>query len=483
MPEHQQEQRLRPRWQLAALAAAFLALALVAGFTGMRQLWFIDEEIYFGHGVRIVQNARVGWQVDCWNPPLSYLVHGSVLLVHPLTPDLRGPVVQDPDLPGGEAMIPGKKNPVIHDSSNWQIRQAVEAAGARFDRYAFWARLPLALTGVVWLAMLWRTLVLLRVDPLPGTALLAVSHVFVIEQVRILADAVAAGCVLFATWRALELARRPSPGNGVLLGVAFGLATGAKLSVLPVLPALLLALPAWREHFAPVSPPLLAGWLRQARVLVAPLLLAAITSFIVLWSLYGFQVGSLEQTYRHQRPLAMTPPGFITARPEISRAPIPMPSFLIALAVNRDTANAGLQVKIDGQSDVPWPRKLAHYSSRLLAHVGLALLPLALVAGACALGTRRCRWLVTGFLIVAAAYMAALWLQNLELFSRRAVLLTNLAALVAALAWRETATPLERRVRGPLLALHVMVSLVQYVIFVTSAESSPAPLDGITGLR
>ena len=465
----------------------YLALALVVAFTSFRQLWFIDEEIYFGHGARIVSNGRIGWQVDCWNPPLSFLVHGAPLLLHPLTPDLRGPVVQDPELPGGEATVPGRKNPVIHDSSAWQIRSAVEAAGARFDRYAAWARLPLALAGLAWLAVLWRTLLLLRVDPLPGTALLAISHVFVIEQVRILADALVAGCVMLATWRALELARRPSWGNGALFGAALGLGLGTKLSMIPLVPALILALPAWRMHFEPVLAPRVSGWWRVARSAAGPLLLAAPAAFLVLWALYGFQAGSLQEKYATMRPLAAAPPGFVLAHPAISRATIPMPSFLIAFAVNRDVAAGGSQIKIDEKQDVAWTRKLQHYAGRLFAHVGYALLPLALLAAVGAAGgagTPRWRWLLAGIALLVAAYMSGAWLQNLEMFSRRAIVLTSLAALVAGLAWREGATRWERRLRSPLLALHVAFSLVQLGLFVAATDAPHAiPLDSLTGCR
>lgn len=462
----------KPRWQLPVALTIYLTLGLLVARTRGVDLWYIDEEIFFAHGVRIMQNGRIGWRVDNWQPPLSYLIHSSLLLLHPLTPKLTGPVMQHPDLPPGQEWLPGTRNPILRDSSAWQVRQAVEASGGRFDDYVFWARVPMVLIGAAALFMTWQILVLAKADPFAGVCILATAPGFVIQQARIIADPVIAVCVTAIVWRALHVSRNPTIRNGAWLGVACGLGVGSKLSILPLLPAFLLAMLPWRWFFvrsnlaaAETSSTFVCTWLR-------PFLTAGVCSFLTLWMLYGFQLGSINDRLKTQDPDSR--PRLLQRLPFLGTATIPMPSLALVFATNQGVAANNMAIKIDGMPDTTCWRKVGHYGTALRDNAGFFLLAMVVLTATAMLGDPRYRLLLAGLGILILAYFSGLWVNNLQMWPRRALVLINLITIIAGLAWRENASQIEQRLRTPLLFGHLGLSLVWNAAFVAGAVQQTA---------
>lgn len=245
---------------LALLCAIFAQATGSAAQTSIT----IDEGLHITSGYTILRTGNFRLVEE--HPPLVKLLEALPLL---LVPDLPDPTT----LPGWESDV------AVTDSVRLvRATQSLIYPYQPVDRLVFAARVPVALLAVFlgavvfrWAADLWGwkggllALFLLAFDP------------------NILAHAAVAGTDLGATcfitlalFCLTRFLRHPTMPRLVLAGVTLGLAQGAKLSALILLPvvALLVVLALPRRR-------------------IFSLLLLLLVAGLVFWGIYGFELGSV----------------------------------------------------------------------------------------------------------------------------------------------------------------------------------------------
>lgn len=247
--------RLPPLLFLLLFFALALNIALAKAPT-------VDESVHVLRGYALWHTDDLHLQTQ---PPLSHWLMGSFLLTESGLPDVT-------TLPGWQA---GDRT-VAARALWWQSGVAVE-------RVFFLARLPIIFVGMLLGAMVGRwagqghgkyryaaqgvVLLLFAFSP----NVLALSSLATTDLV-IAATYVA---VVFMLWQFWE---RPSWGSWLLVGVALGLALGAKLTAFLLLPiTLILCYVLWQQG---------EPWWRPGLIWTSFLPVAA----VVLWGLYGFEI-------------------------------------------------------------------------------------------------------------------------------------------------------------------------------------------------
>jgi hypothetical protein len=237
----------------------------------------IDEGLHITSGYSILRTGD--YRLIEEHPPLVKLIAAWPLL---LVPDLTDPR----QLPAWESDV------ALTDSVRLvQVTQGLIYDYQPLDRLVSAARLPIAMLAVMLGAVAFRwasdrfgpkggalTLFLLAFDP------------NILAHAGVAATDVGAACfILIALFTFQRYLYRPSAARWALAGVALGLAQGAKLSALLLLPVqglLVLIYPLLKTGQTPRE----SRWRVLARSVSAyagMLVLAA----LVLWALYGFDVG------------------------------------------------------------------------------------------------------------------------------------------------------------------------------------------------
>ncbi len=247
------------RWPWLVLALFFFAQAL---FAAKAASLTTDEILHIESGYASLSTGD--YRLVEEHPPLTKMLEALPLLF------LRPPLPDPRTLPGWD------------EADLLTVAQAAIPPHKPIEPLVFAARVPVALLGVVLLALIWRWATALWGEA--GGVLAVALAAF---DPNLIAHAAVAATDLGATvgiFAASFLFRRwlhaPTTARTLALGVGLGLALGTKttaLLLLPLFALLLLVLPARR-------PP--ARHLRK----LLPLLL---TTFVTLWGLYRFRIGPL----------------------------------------------------------------------------------------------------------------------------------------------------------------------------------------------
>lgn len=234
----------------------------------------IDEGLHITSGYSILRTGD--YRLIEEHPPLVKFVAAWPLLLLPDLPDPAG-------LPGWELEV------AITDSLRLvQVTRELIYDYQPLDRLVFAARLPVALLALLLGAMAFRwasdwfgppggllTLFLLTFDP------------NILAHASVAATDLGAACfILLALFTFQRFLRRPTLGRWALAGLALGLAQGTKLSAMMLLPTqglLILAHGIWG--------------VKNSRVLRLGLAYAGMVALaaLVLWALYGFQIGPVPE--------------------------------------------------------------------------------------------------------------------------------------------------------------------------------------------
>jgi len=221
-------------------------------------------------------------------------------------------------------------------------------------------------------------------------------------------------CFFLAVYTYQKLIARPTSRRLMVAGLALGLALGTKVSALLLLPTFaLLTLLRSRPEASVPRRFAISEWVHRLAFYVGWLTLTGLIAFLVLWMLYGFQVG----------PWGAGWPA------------LPLPTYVkAALTVY---THGGHPAFLMGQiSRNGWPR---YFPVALLLKTPLPTLVGALVGTMWVLWRRR-RWvLVTGILPPAAVFAAALF-SSLNIGYRHilpvAPFLILMIAALAELPWQ-----------------------------------------------
>ena len=244
--------------------ALLCAICAQAAGSAARTSITIDEGLHITSGYAILRTGDFRLVEE--HPPLVKLLEALPLLA---LPDLPDPST----LPGWESDI------AVTDSVRLvRATQALIYPYQPIDRPVFAARVPVALLAVLlgavvfrWAKDLWGwkggvvALLLLAFDP------------NILAHASVAGTDLGAACfIVLALFGLARFLRHPTMPRLVLAGVTLGLAQGAKLSAVMLLPVVIL----------------LGVLALPRRRLPSLLLLLAITG-LVLWGLYGFEVGSI----------------------------------------------------------------------------------------------------------------------------------------------------------------------------------------------
>jgi len=277
------------------------------------------------------------------HPPLA-----NMLSVLPLL--LRSDIVMPPHQPGWPDVTHFRDVFRVADEFFWRIGNDAEGMIHR-------ARLPVMLLSVslaglvflwarelngIWAGLL--ALLLYVFDP----NVLAHSSVVTTD----LGGALFAFASIYCLWR---FCQKPSWGGLVLTGILFGLAQATKFSALILAPVFGILLLIWvfvapesAERFAWSSrrSPLPGTRLRRVGRAFALCAAVFLIGFVVLWGVYGFEVGTLLP---HQESHPVLDRFIPWGHPGIRRAvyavaentPLPAPAYFAELAWLRDYARRG----------------------------------------------------------------------------------------------------------------------------------------------
>lgn len=257
----------RFRWFGVPLLLGLLLLQMAA--SSIRHSATFDEAYHLIAGYAYLQTAdpRLSWE----HPPLVHVLAGLTMLP-------RGDVapfpVDDHRWQAGEAF--GLVEEYLW-SDNFSIAPELIWNGRWPNMMLtvfFGAMLFLALRSVVGEPAAWVGLMLYAFDP----------NVIANGQL-ITTDLPVAGWILIASWRLVEYLRRPGWANFLLAGLAAGLALGIKFSAVLIAPIFLLTALIYK----PVEGHKLAWW---RRIIILPGM--ALAAAVVIWAIFGFEVGPLE---------------------------------------------------------------------------------------------------------------------------------------------------------------------------------------------
>jgi hypothetical protein len=251
-----------PGWLLAAILLGVIFAQAVC--SAARTSMTIDEGLHITSGYTILRTGD--YRLVEEHPPLVKLLQGVPLLP---VPDLAEPT-----------SLPEWESDIAPTDSVRLVRaaQSLIYPYQPIDRLVFAARVPVSLLAVLLGAVVFRWATDLWGWPGGLVALFLLAF-----DPNILAHAAVAGTDLgaacFITLALFALARflrRPTPWRLILAGITLGLAQGAKLSALLLLPVVVLLVP-------------LA--LSRRRFLYLLFLLGI--GGAVFWGLYGFEIGSI----------------------------------------------------------------------------------------------------------------------------------------------------------------------------------------------
>lgn len=250
------------RFWVTACLLIFFALALN---TAVAKAITVDEAVHIARGVALWQTDDLRLQTV---PPLSHWLIGSLLFLEPHLPDINQLSSWD-----------SHDNPTIANEFFWQSQIPVE-------RVLFLARLPIVFIGLGLGALLARwarqnfsksslplVLILFAFSPnLLAFASLATTDLVVTAVYLI---------VIYAHWHYWQ---QPSRVGWLLAGISLGLAQGAKLSALLLMPVtFLLAYLLWWQN-----PPLRQkiAWWQVGFIWLS----MAFVGGLVLWGMYHFEM-------------------------------------------------------------------------------------------------------------------------------------------------------------------------------------------------
>ena len=321
---------------LAALCAQVLASAWTTSPT-------FDEPYHIVRSYVYLETGDSALLAQGGHPPFA-----NMLSVFPLL--LRSDIVMPPHQPGWPDVTHFSDLFRVADEFFWRIGNDAEGM-------IHWARLPVMLLSVSLAA-----LVFLWARELNGMWAGLLALLLYVFDPNILAHSSVVttdlGGVLFAfasvycLWR---FCQRPSWGGLVLTGVLFGLAQATKFSALFLAPVFGILLLVWvfvapelAGRFAWISRRSPGPGSRLRRVGQAFALCAAIflVGFVVLWGVYGFEVGTL---LLHQDSHSVLDRFIPWDHPGIRRAvyavaentPLPAPAYFAELTWLRDYARRG----------------------------------------------------------------------------------------------------------------------------------------------
>jgi len=246
------------------ILALLWAIFAQASGSAARTSLTIDEGLHITSGYTILRSGDFRLVEE--HPPLVKVLEALPLLAVPGLPDPT-------TLPGWESDV------AVTDSVRLvRATQALIYPYQPIDRLVFAARVPVALLAVLlgavvfrWATDLWGwkggllALFLLALDP------------NILAHASVAGTDLGAACfIALALFSLSRFLRRPTVPRLALAGVTLGLAQGAKLSALMLLPVVVV----------------LGGLALRRRWLLSILLLLLIAG-LVLWGLYGFETSSL----------------------------------------------------------------------------------------------------------------------------------------------------------------------------------------------
>jgi 4-amino-4-deoxy-L-arabinose transferase-like glycosyltransferase len=287
-----QPRRKRPNGAEWGLAVTFLLLLFVQTASAInRTSLTIDEGLHITSGYSILRTGD--YQLVEEHPPLVKLMATWPLLLVPDLPDPTG-------LPGWEMEV------ATTDSVHLvQVTRELIYDYQPLDRLVFAARLPVALLALLLGAVVfcWAAD---RFGPKAGLLALFVLTFDpnILAHASVAATDLGAACfITIALFTFQRFLRRPTLGRWALAGLTLGLAQGAKLSAMLLLPTqglLILAYGICGTENPPFPIPHSRFPIPDSRwrtVLLLGIAYAGmvVLAAVVLWAIYGFEVGPVPE--------------------------------------------------------------------------------------------------------------------------------------------------------------------------------------------
>lgn len=282
-----------------------------------------DEPFYFGAGSVIWHTGQVANRMTECHPPLTYYINSLLLGSDPVDWSKVTDWFGDTKRTGDETKLH------FEDSIGWDLLWQTEAAGRSVPWLFFRSRLPFVLISV---AFAWFLFTLLRPISVPmavaSTALYALSPLVLFIAPGIMTDLTVTVLITLAVIALSHWSGHLKKRWAIIAGILTGLALASKVSALILGPIFLIA--AFRGIWMKTGDRGVA--IRRA---LGGLVLSGVTTFVVLWAVYGFQIDTMKniQELHHSLPyqqrLMKVPPKtrLETRFPKLFEVQLPAVSF------------------------------------------------------------------------------------------------------------------------------------------------------------
>jgi hypothetical protein len=314
----------------------------------------VDEPLYFGVGSIIWHRNEVANLMTLYHPPLSFYLNSLLLGANPIDWSKATNWFEEVRRPGERTKLRLKEyqRPIVSlvlDSIGWDLVWQTRAAGRSVPWLFLRGRIAFILLSVGLAFFLFRMLHRLSLPIALGvTAVYCLSPLVLSTVPGIMTDFTMTALASMAVVLIARWSDRAEIGLAVAAGAFSGLALGSKLSALLLVPIWIVAAgrALFQSHRTRVRP---------AKVLWG-LAASALSAFLVLWMIYGFQVDSLKNveqkhhTYILHELDGRTPP--ISALeekfPNLYRSSLPIPSYVTSIRWLRLMMTGRFTIAVEG---------------------------------------------------------------------------------------------------------------------------------------